>query len=59
MPYLLYGAYDPAAGTRRTFLPWFCGIEADHETLEVKEGGLYGDLVKAHRDLMPNYNDLI
>lgn len=34
-------------------LPWFVGIQEDHETLEVIEGGSWAELATAHRDLRP------
>jgi hypothetical protein len=51
LPHLPHGAYGPAKGTRRTMLPWFCGLQSDLETLEVAEGGTWSDLSAAHRDL--------
>ena len=52
LPHLPHGAYGPAKGTRRTMLPWFCGLQSDLETLEVIEGGTWSDLSAAHRDMV-------
>ena len=49
---LPYGAKGPAVRTRRTMLPWFVGLQADLEHLEITEGGSFEDLSKAHRDLV-------
>lgn len=50
-PHLPHGADGPSTGTRRTMLPWFVGVQDDHETLEVLEGGTWSELSEAHRDL--------
>jgi hypothetical protein len=52
LPHLPHGAYGPAKRTRRTMLPWFCGLQSDLETLEVIEGGTWSDLSTAHRDMV-------
>jgi hypothetical protein len=51
LPHIPYGAHGPAKGTRRTMLPWYCGLQGDLETLEVAESGRWLDLAAAHRDL--------
>jgi hypothetical protein len=39
MPQIPHGARGPSKGVRLTILPWYVGIESDHETLEVAAGG--------------------
>jgi len=51
MPHLPHGAKGPSTGTRRTMLPWFVGVQDDHDNLEVTEGGTWAELADAHRDL--------
>lgn len=52
-PTLPHGSRGTAPeGHRITWLPWFCGIEDDHSTLEMEEGGTWEELAAAHRDLI-------
>jgi hypothetical protein len=51
LPHLPHGALGPTKRTRRTMLPWYVGLQADMETLEVAESGTWFDLNAAHRDL--------
>jgi len=52
-PTLPHGSRGTAPeGHRITWLPWFCGIEQDHSTLEMEEGGTWEELAAAHRDLI-------
>lgn len=44
-----------AQGTRRTLLPWFCGVDAEGN-LMIPEGGTADELAAAHRDLGPGKN---
>jgi hypothetical protein len=37
---------------RRTMLPWFVGIQEDHETLDMPDGGTWSQLSAAYRDLL-------
>ena len=50
MPHLPHGSHGPATATRRTFLPWYIGIQDDHEQLEVNEAGTYSMISAAHRE---------
>ena len=52
LPHLPHGA-QPAKGTRRTILPWYIGVAADHETLDIPESGTWSELSAAHQDLVP------
>ncbi|KIX06422.1 uncharacterized protein Z518_04398 [Rhinocladiella mackenziei CBS 650.93] len=52
LPHLPHGALGPTKRTRRTMLPWYVGLQADMETLEVAESGTWSDLSTAHRDLI-------
>jgi hypothetical protein len=51
LPHLPHGADGPTITTRRTMLPWFCGLQEDHENLEVIEAGNWQMLADSHRDL--------
>jgi hypothetical protein len=51
-PALPHGSTNCTA-VRRTMLPWFVGIQEDHETLDMAEGGSWSQLSAAHRDLLP------
>ncbi|KAJ5552094.1 hypothetical protein N7494_001472 [Penicillium frequentans] len=48
-----HGSTGPATMQRRTMLPWYVSIQADHEQLEFFEGGTWSQLSAAHRDLLP------
>lgn len=48
-----HGSTGPATMQRRTMLPWYVGIQADHEQLDFFEGGTWSQLSAAHRDLLP------
>ena len=52
---LPHGATTPHGGKadqlRSTYLPWFIAIQDDHETLELVEGGTWGEIAANHRDL--------
>jgi hypothetical protein len=50
-PQLPHGSTGPATQVRRTMLPWFVGIQDDHEEREIVEGGTYSMLAKAHKDM--------
>lgn len=50
-PLNFHGSEGKADSIRMTMLPWYCGIEADHSTLEIPEGGTWEQLAQAHRDL--------
>ena len=50
-PHLPHGSTPHCTKTRRTVLPWFVGIRADHETLDVRESGTCSSVAAAHRDL--------
>ena len=52
LPHLPHGAIGPATRQRRTVLPWFIGINNDHETLDTVESGTWSQLSAAHRDLV-------
>jgi hypothetical protein len=51
LPHLPHGSCGPCLQIRRTILPWFVGIQADHQTLDTTESGTWDELTKAHRDL--------
>jgi len=53
LPHLPHGALGPAKRSRRTILPWYMGIQEDHETLDTIEAGTWSQLSGAHRDLLP------
>lgn len=48
MPHLPHGAKGPLTGTRRIMLPWFVGVQDDHDNLEVTEGGTWAELADAY-----------
>jgi len=50
LPSIPHGSTGPATMVRRTLLPWFVAVQDDEESLEVVEGGTWGDLATAHRD---------
>ena len=52
LPHIPHGSDGPCARTRRTMLPWFVGVQEDHEALEVIDGGTWSELSVAHRDLI-------
>jgi hypothetical protein len=52
-PLLPHGSTSmPAEGVRRTMLPWFVGIQANHSTMETIEQGTWGEIADAHRSLI-------
>jgi hypothetical protein len=51
LPHLPHGSHGPAECIRRTMLPWFVGIQEDHEALDTAESGSWSELSAAHRDL--------
>lgn len=51
-PAIPHGSTGPATKIRRTMLPWFVGIQDDHEAMEVTEMGTWSMLSAAHRDLV-------
>ncbi|KAL2801931.1 hypothetical protein BJX63DRAFT_438336 [Aspergillus granulosus] len=52
-PGLPHGSTGPATKVRRTILPWFVGIQSDHSTLDMQEGGTWEELAAAHRNMTP------
>lgn len=51
-PLLPHGSTTmPATGVRRTMLPWFVGIQANHSTMETIEQGTWSEIADAHRSL--------
>jgi hypothetical protein len=53
LPHLPHGSRGPATRVRRTILPWYMSIEADHESLDTVEAGTWTELAAAHRNLTP------
>lgn len=53
MAALPHGSTGPATSVHCTMLLWYVGIQEDHETLEMIEGGMWSQLSAAHRDLLP------
>ena len=51
LPHLPHGSHGPTKCIRRTMLPWFVGIQEDHQSLDVAESGSWSELSNAHRDL--------
>jgi hypothetical protein len=52
-PLLPHGSTSmPAEGVRRTMLPWFVGIQANHSTMETIEQGTWAEIADAHRSLV-------
>jgi hypothetical protein len=51
VPHLPHGADGTTSDVRRTMFPWYVGVQDDHETLDVIEGGTWSDLALSHRDL--------
>jgi hypothetical protein len=47
-PHLPHGAQGPAAGYRRTILPWYVRVQGDNETLEIVEAGTWSELSLTH-----------
>lgn len=52
-PGLPHGALGPAKRVRRTYLPWYVGLNSDHQRFEQPEGPSWEEISQAHRDLMP------
>lgn len=53
MPTIAHGSTGPATAKRITMLPWFERILANHEDMELPDGGNYESIAAAHRDLLP------
>lgn len=52
-PLLPHGSTSmPDNGVRRTMLPWFVGIQANHSTMETIEQGTWAEIADAHRSLV-------
>jgi hypothetical protein len=52
-PLLPHGSTSmPAEGVRRTMLPWYVGIQANHSTMETIEQGTWAEIADAHRSLV-------
>jgi hypothetical protein len=49
-PQIPYGAHL-AHGTRRTMLPWFCGLHGEH--IDYEDSGTYSEFSAAHSGLTP------
>ena len=56
-PELPHGAM-PAKHVRRTVLPWYVGVQADHQSLDIAGAGTWEQLSAAHRDLVPGFEVL-
>lgn len=51
LPHLPHSQDGPASIVRRTMLPWFIGVQGDHQTLDILEAGTWDELAISHRDL--------
>ena len=49
-PQLPHGSTGPATANRISVLPWFVGIQSNHDTLECVESGTWTELSNCHRD---------